>query len=109
MTPSYCSKCGAETAPDAAFCSKCGLPFLNAQASSPAVEPMQNVGMLPTTKYALLGVWLLGAIICFAVAGPTLGWMWALLWSIGFLVVFRIWAGIRQAQIDLEWQRRMRR
>lgn len=77
---------------------------------------MNNLGMLPSTRYKLLGLWFVvfvGGCVYFAQTIGN-GWagagaVWFFLTAIGFGVVMRVWAGIRQAQVNLEYERRLRK
>jgi hypothetical protein len=76
---------------------------------------MRNLGMLPSTRYKLLGLWLVTFIVGCIYFMQTIGdawsgaaWVWFFLTAIAFGVVGRIWAGARQMQVNLEWEHRLK-
>ena len=74
---------------------------------------MRNVGMLPSTRYKLLAIWVALLLIGWAgilasndiAAAYFLGFVWFWVVSIPMSIVVLVWGGIRQAQVDLEYER----
>jgi uncharacterized membrane protein YkvA (DUF1232 family) len=65
--------------------------------------------MLPSTRYAILGLGVLAAVIAYFVAPPDMLLTWVIGIAVVTLVVAWVWNAIRQAQVDLEWQKRIQR
>lgn len=127
MASEFCPRCGIPRVGALRFCRSCGLdydalpsvlqppasptvaqPAAGARAPTPAGTPMKNVGMLPTTRYSLIALYVIvlmaGAML--KVMEPAL---WFVAWSVIWVIVFFVWNAIRQAQVDIEYQRRIGR
>lgn len=125
MATEFCPKCGTARAGSYRFCRSCGLDLDVTPSASAApvptpqlAHPMRNVGMLPSTRYKFLGLfivlliggwaWILASNPDFA-AVYFLGAIWFFVVGIPWVIVYRIWEGVRQAQVNLEWERRIKR
>ena len=118
----FCPQCGAVRSGALQFCRSCGLDFDATgplpQAFTTTAPPsnagqMRNVGMLPSTRYKLLAIWVALLLIGWAgilasndiAAAYFLGFVWFWVVSIPMSIVVLVWGGIRQAQVDLEYER----
>lgn len=90
--------------------------FTTAQPPTDAGQ-MRNLGMLPSTRYKLLGVWVALLLIGWAgillsndfAAAFFLCAVWFFVVGVPMAIVVGIWGSVRQAQVNLEYERRLRR
>lgn len=123
--PDYqCPACSRPINQTDAYCPSCGTrltlavpvgssPVTQPPAASPAGIPMRNLGMLPSTRYKLFGLWValivIAEIYVFSVNSSGADVFWGFMVFIGisipYLVIVSIWNGVRQAQVNLEYER----
>lgn len=123
MATEYCPRCGAPRTGAFRFCRGCqfdfdGAPDLAAAAAAaPAPtpsQPMQHLGMLPSTRYKFLAIWVALLLLGWAYmyASNDITTAYAVFWfgvvTVPLGLVVNIWGGVRQVQVNLEWERRLR-